>query len=238
MRAPDLAALNEARAARKAAAVIVPLSGAPGRLVLRADAAADPLAEVLAARFASGKSGREETAEGEVFVRIHRPSPRLVLIGAVHVSQVLAPMAEAVGFDVMILDPRTAFATPERFEGVNLVAEWPDATTLKLDAETAVATLTHDPKIDDPALIEALRADCFYIGALGSRKTHAKRVDRLHAAGFDDATIGQIHAPIGLSIGAATPAEIAVSVLAEVVAALRQGEKPRAAAPRDRAEAA
>ncbi|GAB5374041.1 MAG: XdhC family protein [Acuticoccus sp.] len=228
MRLADLNALNEARKARRAAALIVPLSGAPGRLVLREDAAADPLAAVLAARFASGKSGREDTTEGEVFVNIHRPAPRLVVIGAVHVSQALAPMAASCGFDVTIVDPRTAFATPERFEGVRLLAEWPEAELLALDEETALATLTHDPKIDDPALEAALRADCFYIGALGSRKTHAKRVDRLTAAGFDADAIGRIHAPIGLPIGAASPAEIAVAVLAQVIDALRKEARPSA----------
>ncbi|WMS44260.1 XdhC family protein [Acuticoccus sp. MNP-M23] len=223
MRVADLAALNAARAERKAAALVVPLDGGAGRLVMRGDFAADPLADVLHARFANGKSGREETAEGEVFVAIHRPSPRLVVVGAVHVSQVLAPMAAAAGFDVTIVDPRTAFATEERFAGVKMVAEWPDAALLALDPETALATLTHDPKIDDPALEAGLTADCFYIGALGSRKTHARRVERFAAKGFDDAAMGRINAPIGLPIGAASPAEIAVSVLAEVIAALRLG---------------
>ncbi|MEO1104154.1 MAG: XdhC family protein [Pseudomonadota bacterium] len=230
MRLADLAALNRARAKRKAAAMIVPLSGAPGRMVLREEAGADPLATALSGRFASGKSGREETAAGDVFVRIHRPPPRLVVIGAVHVSQVLAPMAQASGFDVTIVDPRTAFATPERFTGVQLLPEWPDAELLALDAETALATLTHDPKIDDPALIAALGSECFYAGALGSRKTHAKRVTRLHEAGFGDDDIARIHAPIGLNIGASTPAEIAVAVLAEVIAALRADRRPTARA--------
>lgn len=228
MRLADLKALNAARAARRAAALIVPMSGGPGRLVLREDAAADPLAEILASRFASGKSGQVETPEGAVFINIHRPAPRLVVIGAVHVSQALAPMAAATGFDVTIVDPRTAFATPERFEGVRLLAEWPEPDLLALDEETALATLTHDPKIDDPALEAALAADCFYIGALGSRKTHAKRVDRLTAKGFGPDAIGRIRAPIGLPIGAASPAEIAVSVLAEVIEALRKEARPAA----------
>jgi len=226
LRLADLQRLNAARTERRAAAVIVPLSGEAGRVVLRGDAAQDPLADVLLPRFASGKSGRETTGEGEVFVRIHRPPPRLVLVGAVHVSQALAPMAEAAGFDVTIVDPRTAFATPERFSGVRLVDAWPEPDVLALDEDTAVATLTHDPKIDDPALTAALGADCFYVGALGSGKTHGKRVERLTAAGFDDAAIARIHAPIGLPIGAASPAEIAVSILAEVIAALRKGTRP------------
>ena len=229
MRLAELKALNAARAARRAVAIVAPLDGSPGRLVERDAVAGDPLAAELRKRFASGKSGRVEAAEGEVFVAIHRPPPRLVIIGAVHVSQALAPMAATAGFDVTIVDPRTAFATPERFAGVRLVPEWPEADLLALDEETALATLTHDPKIDDPALIAGLRADCFYIGALGSRKTHGKRVDRLTAAGFDAAAIGRIKAPIGLAIGAASPAEIAVSVLAEVIAALRTEERPASA---------
>ncbi len=152
------------------------------------------------------------------------PPVRLVVIGAVHVSQALAPMAKLAGFDVTIIDPRTAFATPERFAGVDLLAEWPDQALprLGLDRFTAMAALTHDPKIDDPALRAALSAECFYIGALGSRKTHAGRVGRLLGAGFDQAAIERIHAPIGLDIGAVSPAEIAVSVLGEIIAGLRK----------------
>lgn len=231
MRLADLAALNRARAERRAVAMITPLDGRAGRLVAREDAAADPLADELFRRFASGKSGRVETAEGDVFIRIHRPAARLVVIGAVHVTQALAPMAIATGFDLTIVDPRTAFATEERFGAYRLVPEWPEPELLALDGETAVATLTHDPKIDDPALMAALDADCFYIGALGSRKTHARRVDRLHAAGYVDAQIERIHAPIGLPIGAASPAEIAVAVLAEIIAAHRNGPRPAAAEP-------
>lgn len=225
MRRTDLEALNRARAARRPVAMVTPLDGRPGRLVFREDAAADPMADELLARFASGRSGRVEAPDGEVFVRIHRPAPRLVVVGAVHVSQALAPMAVATGFDLTIVDPREAFATQERFGAFRLLAEWPDPAVLALDSETAVATLTHDPKIDDPALMAALDAGCFYIGALGSRKTHAKRVERLTAAGYGEAAIARIHAPIGLPIGASTPAEIAVSVLAEIVAALRTGER-------------
>lgn len=230
MRAVDLAALNRARSERRAAAMVTPLDGSPGRLVLLDEVGHDPLGDRLMARFASGQSGREATAAGDVFVRIHRPLPRLTIIGAVHVSQVLAPMAQAVGFDVTIVDPREAFATPERFGAFKLLPEWPDEALLALDRETAVATLTHDPKIDDPALVAALRADCFYVGALGSRKTHAARVGRLKAAGFTDADIGRIRAPIGLNIGASTPAEIAVSVLGEVIGELRRARAAERAA--------
>jgi xanthine dehydrogenase accessory factor len=145
------------------------------------------------------------------------------MIGAVHISQALAPMARIAGFDVEIIDPRTAFATPERFPDVALRAEWPQDVLKErpFDAYTAVAALTHDPKIDDHPLQAALEAGCFYVGALGSRKTHGRRVERLLAAGLGEEQIGRIHAPIGLAIGAASPAEIAVSVLAQVIGALR-----------------
>jgi xanthine dehydrogenase accessory factor len=151
------------------------------------------------------------------------PKPRLVVVGAVHISQALAPMASLAGLEMEIIDPRTGFATPERFPDVPLDAEWPE-TVLKdrpLDAYTALAALTHDPKIDDFPLKAALDAGCFYVGALGSRKTHAARVGRLTAAGASEAQIARIHAPIGLAIGAASPQEIAVAVLAEVIQALR-----------------
>ena len=233
MKLSDLKAVNAARAERRLCAVVTPLDGSPSRVVFAEDAASDPLAGVLTTRFASGKSGRE--AEAGVFVRVHRPSPRLVVVGAVHVTQALAPMAEAVGFEVTIVDPRGAFATEERFGAFNLLAEWPDEDLLKLDAETAVATLTHDPKIDDPALLAAMKANCFYIGALGSRKTHGKRVERMTAAGVTPEALGRIHAPIGLAIGAASPPEIAVSVLAEIIAALRGAETKAKAAPERKA---
>jgi xanthine dehydrogenase accessory factor len=158
---------------------------------------------------------------------------RLVVIGAVHISQALAPLAAIAGLDVTIVDPRTAFATAERFADVTLLAEWPDDAfrTVPLDRFTAVAALTHDPKIDDPALAAALRAACFYVGALGSRKTHAARLGRLGAQGFDEATLARIRAPIGLDIGAVSPAEIAVSVLGEVIASLRRKPPRHEAAP-------
>jgi xanthine dehydrogenase accessory factor len=158
-----------------------------------------------------------------LFVSVYLPPPRLVVIGAVHISQGLAPMARLVGFDVTIIDPRTAFATPARFPEVSLLAEWPDEVFRRrpLDPFTALAALTHDPKIDDGALAAALRTNCFYVGALGSRKTHGKRLDRLRAMGFGSSELDRIHAPIGVPIGARSPAEIAVSILAEVIAGLR-----------------
>ena len=149
---------------------------------------------------------------------------RIFCIGAVHISQAMAPMTALAGFDLTIIDPRTAFATPERFPNVALLAEWPQDVVPKLglDQYTGMCLLTHDPKIDDPALLAALKADCFYIGALGSRKTHAKRLERMRAEGIGDNALSRIHAPIGLDIGSVTPAEIAVSILGEIIAALRK----------------
>jgi len=156
-------------------------------------------------------------------VRRALPPVRAVVIGAVHISQAFAPLARVTGLDVTIVDPRTAFATPERFPDVPVLAEWPDAALarLGLDRYTALLALTHDPKIDDPALDAALRSPAFYVGALGSKKTHARRVERLAGAGFGEGDIARIHAPIGLDIGAVSPAEIALSILAEIVATLR-----------------
>jgi xanthine dehydrogenase accessory factor len=161
---------------------------------------------------------------------VQAPHPRIVVTGAVHISQALAPMAKLLDLDVAIIDPRTAFATSERFPDVTLLAEWPDEAmaSLGLDAYTAFVALTHDPKIDDPGLEAALRSECFYIGALGSRKTHGRRIERLTAAGFDEAATGRIHAPIGLDIGAVSPAEIALAILGEIVSGLRGPRRPPA----------
>jgi len=221
-----LTALNTERAARRAAILVTDTAGTAQRLVRKSDDfSADPLAEELSKRFRSGKSGMVEGPDGaELFLTVSVPPPRLVVIGAVHITQALVPMAEIAGFDVLVIDPRTAFATEERFPGGILKAEWPE-DVLKdhpLDAYTAVAAVTHDPKIDDIPLIAALKAECFYVGALGSRKTHATRVERLLDAGLTEAQIARIDAPIGLDIGAASPAEIAVAVLGQVIAALRR----------------
>ena len=193
------------------------------RLVKAADVATDPLAEVIEKRLRMAKSGMEETAQGHVFLTVHVPSPQLVITGAVHISQTLAPLGQMLDYDVTIVDPRTAFATPERFPGVKVLAEWPDAALppLNVDHYTAFVALTHDPKIDDPALLHALSRDCFYIGALGSRKTHGGRLERLKAQGVSDAALARIHAPIGLAIGAVSPAEIAVAIMAEITMRLR-----------------
>ena len=223
-----LADLNAERAQRRAAILVTDTASGHQRLVLEAEAASDPLAELLARHFRSGKSAMVETPEGDRFLSVQVPPVKLVAIGAVHISQALAPMARALDLDVTIVDPRTAFATPERFPDVTVLAEWPDEALPKLgglDRYTALLCLTHDPKIDDPALVAGLRAECFYIGALGSRRTHAKRVERLGEAGFGEADIARIHAPIGLDIGAVSPAEIAVSILAEVVSDLRRDRR-------------
>jgi xanthine dehydrogenase accessory factor len=228
-----LRTLNEERAARRAVVVVTHVDNGEQRLVKAADAARDPLRAQIEKRLRMGKSGMEETAEGRVFLTVHVPSPRLVITGAVHISQALAPMGKLVGYDVVIVDPRTAFASPERFPDVQVIAQWPDEALppLNIDRYTAFVALTHDPKIDDPALKHALARDCFYIGALGSKKTHARRVERLKQAGLTDADIARIHAPIGLSIGAVSPAEIAVSIMAEITQTLRvQADKVAEAA--------
>jgi xanthine dehydrogenase accessory factor len=230
MRLDILKSLNAERAARRAAIVVTEEATGNQRLVKAADATNDPLRDLLESHLRSGKSGPEETPQGKVFLTVHVPAPRLIAIGAVHISQALAPMAALVGYDVTIVDPRTAFASPERFPDVKLIAEWPDVALppLGVDRYTAFVALTHDPKIDDPALIHALARDCFYIGALGSRKTHGRRLDRLKAQGVGDAALARIHAPIGLRIGAVSPQEIAVSILAEITASLRLPTQTRA----------
>lgn len=228
MRLDILKSLNAERAARRAAVVVTDVATGAQRFVTGADVAADPLREILETHLRSGKSGMEETPQGRVFLTVHVPSPRLVVIGAVHISQALAPVARLLGYDVIIVDPRTAFASPERFPDVKLIAQWPDEALppLGVDRYTAFAALTHDPKIDDPALLHALSRDCFYIGALGSRKTNARRLERLRAQGVTDAALSRIHAPIGLAIGAASPPEIAVAIMAEITASLRLSTAP------------
>ena len=189
-----------------------------GNLVL--DAAA--LAGIRKA-VSEDRSTTIDTADGPVFVEVFNPRLRCIIVGAVHIAQPLARMAAIAGYLVTVVDPRTAFASDERFPDVTLSTEWPDdaLATLKLNRRTAVITLTHDPKLDDPALAAALRSDAFYIGALGSRKTHAARLKRLEALGFGEAELARIHGPVGLDINAISPAEIAVAILAEVTQVLR-----------------
>lgn len=203
--------LVAARAARRALAYEVNLSSGARRLT----------SGEYPDRLRMDRSGVEE--DGETFVAVHNPPLRMIIVGAVHIAQALVPMARVAGYDPVLIDPRAAFAAPDRFPGETILGDWPDEAVarLGLDARTALVLLSHDPKLDDPALEAALRAECFYIGALGSKKTHAKRVARLTEAGFTETEIARIHGPIGLDIGAAGPAEIAVSVLAEMTAVLR-----------------
>jgi len=163
-----------------------------------------------------------------LFVHAHNPPMRLLVVGAVHIGQALAPIAALTGYAVTVIDPRGSFATEDRFPGVTLNDAWPDEalTQLTIDARTAVVTLTHDPKLDDPALMVALRSPAFYVGSLGSKRTHAKRLERLKEQGLTDAELARIHAPVGLDIGAVTPAEIAVSVMAQITAVRRKGSAP------------
>ncbi|CAA2155961.1 putative xanthine dehydrogenase subunit A [Methylobacterium brachiatum] len=233
MRTETLEILNAERARRRATILVTDLADGSQRLVREAEIAADPLAEVLRKHLASGKSGLVEIDGRQTFLSVQVPPVRLVVIGAVHISQAMAPMVAGLDLALTVIDPRTAFASPDRFPGVELVAEWPDAAlggrVPPLDRYCALAALTHDPKIDDPALKAALTAECFYVGALGSRKTHAARTARLAEAGFSPEQIGRIRAPIGLAIGAVSPAEIALAVLAEIVAALRRVPRPEVA---------
>ena len=232
MRLELLKTLNEERAARRAAVLITDTQTGEQRLVKGGEIAGDPLAEQLDGALRMGKSRSVEVEGRGYFLTVQVPPVRILCIGAVHISQALAPMARLADFDLTIVDPRTAFATPERFPDVHLIAQWPQDVLpeLRIDRYTGVCLLTHDPKIDDPALIAALRADCFYIGALGSRKTHAKRVERMMAEGISQEDLSRIHAPIGLDIGSVSPAEIAVSMLGEIIAALRK--KPLRAEPK------
>lgn len=218
-----LETLNAERRARRAAVVVTDMADGSVRLIRQADAAVGELGEAVAKALRTGRSGLVEIDGRTLFLNAHLPNPRLVVIGAVHISQALAPMTKIAGYPVEIIDPRTSFATPDRFPGVVLHAEWPQDVLKRqpLDAYTALAAVTHDPKVDDMPLKAALDAGCFYVGALGSRKTHAKRVERLLAMGATAEQIEGIHSPIGIDIGAASPAEIAVAVLAEVVRAFR-----------------
>ena len=224
MRLDLLRQLNEERAARRPA-VLVTDTGSGAQRLLKGDALfADALAEQAETALRIGKSGAVEHAGAHYFLTVQAPPVRVLAIGAVHISQALAPMLACIGFDLTIVDPRTAFASHERFPGVSVLAQWPQDVLpgFKLDRYTAIALLTHDPKIDDPALAAALDAECFYIGALGSRKTHAARLARMQALGKSEAQLARIRAPIGLDIGAVSPAEIAVSIAGEIILALRK----------------
>jgi xanthine dehydrogenase accessory factor len=225
MRADIFSKLQTARRSKTPVTLVDGLDGKTQALVY-ADTVDGDLPEAVVTeardRLRDNKSGVAEVGSGRWFFDCHNPPLRLIIIGAVHISQTLVPMAAIAGYEVIVVDPRASFATAERFPNVTLIDDWPDEAmeALKPDSRTAVVTLTHDPKLDDPALEIALKSDAFYITCLGSRRTHAKRVERLKAMGFDDATIGRIYAPAGLDIGAVSPAEIALSVLAELTAVL------------------
>jgi xanthine dehydrogenase accessory factor len=224
MKAETVAVLKEARSTRRAVVLATRLSDAAETLIYADKAegalAGDP-AVVSAARRAMNV-GRSETVEiggQKIFLNVYVPPARLIIVGAVHIAQSLAPLATMLDFDVTVVDPRGAWATGSRFPGVKVVQEWADEAfeEVGLDASTAVVTLTHDPKLDDPALEAALKSDVFYVGALGSKRTHAKRKERLAEAGITDEQFARIHGPVGLNIGAKSPAEIAVSILGQII---------------------
>jgi xanthine dehydrogenase accessory factor len=216
--------LLTARRDRRAVAVITDLETGAQRLVGEDEAPEDVLSAALVSGFRFDRSGIAESEEGEFFVNIYNPPLKLVIVGAVHIAQALIPIARLAGYDITVIDPRGAFASAERFPDVTLLAEWPDEALpkIEIDRRTAMIALTHDPKVDDPALTAALESTCFYVGALGSKKTHAARLERLTAAGLEPDMLARIHAPIGLAIGARGPAEIAISIMAEMTRALRQ----------------
>ena len=225
-----LEALNRARREKREAALLRWLDGGTEALVVEGETVFGPrpdgvLAEALAAALRDDRCRLVETEDGPVFIEVFTPPLRLVVVGAVHITQALLPIARVCGYRTIVIDPRRAFATAERFPDTEIVTDWPDEAleALALDRRTAVVTLTHDPKLDDPALAVALRSPAFYVGALGSRRTHAKRIPRLREMGFSPQEIGRIHAPVGLDIGAVSPGEIAVSILAEITSVLRRG---------------
>ena len=224
MKAETLAALQEARVQRRAVTLATRLSDAAEALVYR-DGAKGELAgdaAILSAAQRAMDIGKSETVDiggAKIFLNVYVPPPRLIIVGAVHIAQSLAPMAAMLEFDVTVVDPRGAWATTQRFPGVKVIQDWADEAfqAMGLDVSTAVVTLTHDPKLDDPALEAALKSDVFYIGALGSRRTHAKRKERLAEVGITEEMFTRVHGPVGLNIGAKSPAEIAVSILGQII---------------------
>lgn len=227
--------LQAARSAKTPVALVTALSDGAQALVFHDRAGGDlpdPVLAEVRRRLRDNAGGTIEHGTARYFVDCHNPPLRIIVVGAVHISQTLVPMAAIAGYEVIVVDPRGSFATVERFPNVRLVDDWPDEamTALAPDSRTAVITLTHDPKLDDPALEVTLRSEAFYIACLGSRRTHARRIDRLRALGFDDATLSRIHGPAGLPIGAVSPAEIALSILAELTAVLHEAPAVSAAA--------
>ncbi|MCC8427610.1 XdhC family protein [Reyranella aquatilis] len=224
MKTETLAALQEARTKRRAVTLATRLSDAAEALVYRDDARGElsgDAAIVAAAQRAMdiGKSETIDVGGAKIFLNVYVPPPRLIIVGAVHIAQSLAPMAAMLEFDVTVVDPRGAWATTQRFPGVKVIQDWADEAfqAMGLDSSTAIVTLTHDPKLDDPALESALKSDVFYVGALGSRRTHAKRKERLAEVGITEEMFARVHGPVGLNIGAKSPAEIAVSILGQII---------------------
>ncbi len=215
--------LNQERRERRAVVLLTDLTDGRDRVIKESDPVVGELGEAIRKAFLTGQSGVKEIGGREFFLNVYLPSPRFVVIGAVHISEVLAPLAKIAGYEIEIIDPRSAFATPERFPDVTVYPDWPQDVLRErpLDAYCALAVLSHDPKIDDPALELAINAGCFYIGALGSRTTHAKRIERLKQLGFIDEHLDRINAPIGLDIGAIGPHEIAVAIIGGVIKAFR-----------------
>lgn len=236
MKRAQLELLLRARAEKKPTALVTDLTSGAQRLLIDGDASGDLevddrlAAEIDRARI-DDRSLTVETERGKFFIQIFNPPRRMIVVGAVHIAQFLVPMAAIAGYAVTVVDPRGAFATDLRFPGVALSQEWPDDAleALAPDRRTAVVTLTHDPKLDDPALAIALRSDVFYIGALGSRRTHARRLDRLRELGISDRALDRINGPIGLDIGAVSPAEIAISILGEITQTLHRPAADKAA---------
>jgi xanthine dehydrogenase accessory factor len=229
MKSATLKALIKARANKAGTALVTELESGAQTLVVDGAASGDielgpALRRFVEDALAADKGMAADLQGTRYFVQVFNPPRRLIVVGAVHIGQVFAPMAVLAGYEVIVVDPRGAFATQARFPGVTLSTDWPDDAleALDIDTRTAIVTLTHDPKLDDPALMVALARDPFYIGALGSRKTHAKRVERLTAAGVSKAAIERIHAPVGIDIGAISPAEIAVSILGQMTEVLHQ----------------
>ena len=228
MRPDTLKALLSAREAKRPVALVSNLESGDQSLVYRDAVEGDldltkSVVDAARASLRDDKSGRAGADGTSLFVQVFNPPKRMVIVGAVHIAQPLVTFAQTSGYEVMIVDPRGAFATRDRFPGVTLSEDWPDSALeeLKIDNRTTVVTLTHDPKLDDPALHVALRSEAFYIGALGSRKTHGRRVERLTEEGYTEDEIGKIHAPVGLAINARSPAEIAISIMAQITQVLR-----------------
>jgi len=226
MKRAALDAVLRAREEQRPVALITRLVDGEQRLVAAGDAGLEPaLALAVEEALRDDRCRTVATAAGEEFIQVFNPPLRLLVVGAVHIAQALAPLAVLLGYQVTVVDPRRSFATPERFPGVTLDTDWPDEALERRapDARTAVITLTHDPKLDDPALHVALRSPAFYIGCLGSTRTHASRLERLREAGFEESALARLRGPLGLAIGARSPAEIALAALAQITGVLRGG---------------